>query len=51
MYFQNFQMYIIFILYSSYRVIGPLQNFDEFSNAYNCPVGSYMNPVKKCVIW
>lgn len=33
------------------RVVGPLQNFDEFSKTFNCQAGSYMNPGKKCVIW
>ncbi|XP_052760153.1 membrane metallo-endopeptidase-like 1 isoform X1 [Mya arenaria] len=34
-----------------YRVYGPLQNFDEFSRAWQCPEGSYMNPRKKCSVW
>nr|XP_034338189.1 neprilysin-1-like isoform X1 [Crassostrea gigas] len=33
------------------RVNGPLQNNLEFSKAFNCPVGSYMNPKDKCIIW
>jgi len=33
------------------RVIGSLQNFQKFSKTFNCPVGSFMNPVKKCVVW
>ncbi|XP_053379958.1 neprilysin-like [Mercenaria mercenaria] len=33
------------------KVYGPLQNFDEFSKAWNCPVGSYMNPSNKCSVW
>ncbi|XP_076086424.1 endothelin-converting enzyme homolog isoform X1 [Mytilus galloprovincialis] len=33
------------------RVVGPLQNFDEFSKTFNCQAGTYMNPTKKCVIW
>ncbi|XP_076819952.1 phosphate-regulating neutral endopeptidase PHEX-like [Clavelina lepadiformis] len=34
-----------------FRVIGSLQNFDKFSKAFDCPVGSFMNPRHKCVIW
>ncbi|XP_031349645.1 neprilysin-2-like isoform X2 [Photinus pyralis] len=34
-----------------FRVLGPLMNSDEFSRDFNCPSGSYMNPVKKCRIW
>ncbi|XP_073820212.1 neprilysin-21-like [Musca autumnalis] len=34
-----------------FRVIGPLSNFAEFSKEFNCPVGSKMNPSKKCEIY
>ena len=34
-----------------FRVIGPLSNFPEFSKEFNCPLGSGMNPVKKCFIY
>lgn len=34
-----------------FRVIGPMSNMPEFSNDFNCPVGSMMNPVKKCTVW
>ncbi|XP_028391096.1 endothelin-converting enzyme 1-like [Dendronephthya gigantea] len=34
-----------------FRVTGPLCNSVEFSKAYRCPVGSQMNPVRKCALW
>ncbi|XP_060595565.1 neprilysin-like isoform X2 [Ruditapes philippinarum] len=34
-----------------FRVYGPLQNFDEFSHAWNCSAGSFMNPSNKCSVW
>lgn len=33
------------------RVLGPLSNSYDFSEAYQCPPGSPMNPEKKCHIW
>ncbi|XP_012534425.1 endothelin-converting enzyme 1 [Monomorium pharaonis] len=33
------------------RVIGSVSNSQDFAEAYNCPVGSAMNPKRKCNIW
>ncbi|XP_030623598.1 membrane metallo-endopeptidase-like 1 [Chanos chanos] len=34
-----------------YRVLGSLQNFDAFSEAFSCEPGSPMNPHTKCRLW
>jgi putative endopeptidase len=34
-----------------FRVIGPLINTPQFASAFNCPVGSFMNPPKRCEVW
>ncbi|EDV23904.1 uncharacterized protein TRIADDRAFT_63323 [Trichoplax adhaerens] len=34
-----------------FRVIGTLRNSADFSKAFNCPVGSPMNPAQKCSVW
>ncbi|XP_051153405.1 endothelin-converting enzyme homolog isoform X2 [Leptopilina boulardi] len=33
------------------RLQGVLKNSQEFSSAWNCPLGSNMNPKKKCSLW
>ncbi|XP_046381233.1 neprilysin-1-like [Haliotis rufescens] len=33
------------------RILGPLSNSLDFAEAYNCPIGSRMNPTKKCSVW
>ncbi|ETV95729.1 hypothetical protein H310_10803 [Aphanomyces invadans] len=34
-----------------WRVHGPLYNSQYFADAFKCPVGSPMNPAKKCTVW
>ena len=34
-----------------FRVIGPLSNSEQFSQDWNCPVNSPMNPEEKCTVW
>ncbi|KAK6634979.1 hypothetical protein RUM44_000228 [Polyplax serrata] len=34
-----------------FRTNGPLSNMPEFSKDFKCPLGSKMNPVKKCLVW
>lgn len=36
---------------SKYRVIGPISNLKEFSDEFNCPLGTTMNPINKCEVW
>lgn len=36
---------------AAYRVNGPLRNFAGFAQAFGCPLGSYMNPKRKCDVW
>ena len=34
-----------------FRVLGPLSNMEEFSDAFSCEKGSPMNPSEKCRVW
>ena len=34
-----------------HRVNGPMSNLREFADAFECPVGSPMRPVKTCAVW
>jgi endothelin-converting enzyme len=36
---------------AKFRVWGPLQNFADFAEAFQCPIGSNMNPASKCQLW
>ncbi|KAI4459027.1 zinc metalloprotease family m13 neprilysin-related [Holotrichia oblita] len=39
------------ITLSRFRVNGALRNLEEFTNAFHCPLGTAMNPAKKCKMW
>ncbi|XP_077106552.1 membrane metallo-endopeptidase-like 1 isoform X1 [Ranitomeya variabilis] len=34
-----------------YRVMGSLQNFEAFSEEFNCKKGTTMHPVERCRVW
>lgn len=36
---------------TKFRVLGTLANMKEFSEAFDCPLGSTMNPKAKCDVW
>uniref|UniRef100_A0A0A9Z646 Neprilysin-2 n=1 Tax=Lygus hesperus TaxID=30085 RepID=A0A0A9Z646_LYGHE len=33
------------------RVLATLRNSQDFSRAWSCPAGSFMNPKEKCLLW
>ncbi|GFO26258.1 endothelin-converting enzyme 1 [Plakobranchus ocellatus] len=35
----------------NFRIFGSLQNSPDFARAYNCTLGSPMNPQSKCSVW
>lgn len=39
------------ILYYTYRVNSGLSNLKEFSDTFECPIDSAMNPTFKCSLW
>ncbi|CAI6351505.1 unnamed protein product [Macrosiphum euphorbiae] len=34
-----------------FRINGPFSNMKDFSDDFRCPLGSNMNPAKKCQLW
>ncbi|XP_017847714.1 neprilysin-2 isoform X2 [Drosophila busckii] len=36
---------------SEFRVLGPFSNVKDFAKDFQCPEGSFMNPVQKCEVW
>ncbi|CAH8506650.1 unnamed protein product [Schistosoma guineensis] len=48
---RQYHKYNINHILPRYRLIGALSNNEEFAKAYHCPIGSPMNPLKKCKLW
>ena len=34
-----------------FRIVGALQNNEDFARSFQCPEGSPMNPTEKCDVW
>ncbi|KAG9402768.1 hypothetical protein AC1031_006318 [Aphanomyces cochlioides] len=34
-----------------YRIVGAVQNNDDFARVFKCPANTAMNPAKKCYLW
>ena len=43
--------FFFFFPFSFCRVLAAVANSEEFSEAFQCPLNSPMNPVKKCKVW
>uniref|UniRef100_A0A646QCN2 Neprilysin n=1 Tax=Hemiscolopendra marginata TaxID=943146 RepID=A0A646QCN2_9MYRI len=48
---EKHQEFLNLLTSNKYRVIGTVQNLEEFANDFNCPSGSPMNPIEKCKVW